>query len=55
MIISDAPSCGVTYDHHSDDCIGIFMLPESSIVLLENNYIILVAHDIRHVMIKISL
>ncbi len=23
MIVSDAPSCGITYDHHSDDSSGI--------------------------------
>jgi hypothetical protein len=23
MIVSDAPSCGITYDHHYDDSKGI--------------------------------
>ncbi len=23
MVISDAPSCGITYDHHSDNSTGI--------------------------------
>ncbi len=47
------PSCGVTYDHHSDNSRGVFMLLESSIMLLKNINSTGVTNDNHHMMIKI--
>ena len=38
--VSDAPNCGITYDHHSDDFWMPFMFLESYNILLES-YIML--------------
>ncbi len=27
MIVIDAPCCGITYDGHSDNCIGVIYAP----------------------------
>ncbi len=51
-IVRDTPSCGVTYDCHSDDSIGVIYAQESPITLLENIYSRGVTH---HMTIKIFL
>jgi len=67
MIVSDAPSCGITYNNYSDESTGVihalrvikmtlevsFMLLESSIILLENIYSAGVTYDNHHLIIKI--
>ena len=45
MIVSDAPSCGETYDSHSDNSRGVIMFAESCIMLLENIYRTDVTHS----------
>ncbi len=45
MIVSDAPSFGVTYVRHSDNSRGVIYTPKSSIMLLENIYSTGVTHD----------
>ncbi len=46
--VSDAPNCGIPYNHHSDDSRGAFMLLEPSITLLKNIYSTSVTHADRH-------
>ncbi len=48
MIVSDAPSCGITNHCHSEVS---FMLLETSIMLLENIYGIGVTHDDQNIFI----
>jgi hypothetical protein len=44
-IVSDAPSCGVIHDHHSDNSKGV-------IALLENIYSACVTRDDHHIIIE---
>jgi len=49
-IVNDAPSCGITYEHHSDDSRGVIF------ALRAVNYALRgVTHDDRHMTIKICL
>ncbi len=50
--VSDAPNCGITYDHYSDGSRGSFMLLESSIMYLENIYSTGVTNDDHHLQLS---
>jgi hypothetical protein len=44
-IVNDGPSCGVTYDGHSGNSMGVIMFAESCIMLLANIYRTDVTHS----------
>ncbi len=56
MIVSGAPNCGVTCNHHSDNSRGVIYFPRVvSIMLPENINSTGVTHDDRHMKMKIFL
>jgi hypothetical protein len=55
MIVSGAPSCGVTYNHHSDNSRCVIYAPRVVNYAPKNVNSTGVTHDDHHMMIKVFL